>query len=107
METQWLTKYCTGKIQLLSPSVTTLTYIQEGYLRADTDIPNERALMNAYYRAECNSLRKVYAQTHKCPVGPMYFFKSEMFTIEDTYQGCQSHQTAVEKYRRQLEAKRQ
>ena len=45
-----------------------ISYITEGYISAkEAEIQNERALMNALYRNECATLRKIYGQTHKRP----------------------------------------
>ena len=68
-----------------------ICYIRTGYLHYESDIPNERALMNALCRNECAPLRKDNAKTHKRPEGPMDHFKSEMFTIEDGDQGSATH----------------
>ena len=38
-----------------------ISYIKEGYLRCETDIPNERAIMNFVYRMKCAPIRKEYA----------------------------------------------
>ena len=56
-------------------------YIRTGYLCHESNIPNERALMNAIYRNECSPLRKDYARMHKHPEGPIDHFKNEMATI--------------------------
>ena len=75
-----------------------ISYIKEGFLRCETDVPNECAIMNAIYRMGCDPIRKEYTKTHKCPDGPIDHFKSEMSALEDADKGSATHRVAMEKY---------
>ena len=77
--------------------------IRVGYLRHESDILSEHAIMNALYCNDCAPMRKDCAKMHKRPEGPMDHFMSEMFTIEDADKGLATYNAAMENYMRQEE----
>ena len=78
-----------------------ISYITEGYLCCETNVPNDCAIMNAVYRMECAPIRTEYAKTHKRPEGPISHFRSEISTLEDADKGSVTHSAVMENYARQ------
>ena len=61
-------------------------------------MPNEVQLMNAIYRAQPKSMRMVYAQNQKRPIGPIDAFKNRMSSIEDSDRGTDGFRNTMVQY---------